>query len=187
MQTTVRSLTSKCATISADMIAHCEVLWTKCFPVVFHEIRYLIHELNSRLHLQLICNKNRKLMYLGCPWFGVLNNPTGQVRTRASLMPVVLPMMTRPWNLLLLFHLICCVSRKLKHLYCIKDSLLCLSMQDLTSFRPNQIVPNFSIGFHGHESVSDTSNLGWSFQQIQIQSLFLDNARRSNFISWPLY
>ena len=33
--------------------------------------------MNSRLHLQLICDKNKKLTRLGCPGFGVLNNPAG--------------------------------------------------------------------------------------------------------------
>jgi len=77
MQTTARSMISKRATISADMIAHCEALRTKCSPAVFHEIRHFIHELNSLLHLQLICDKNRKLTHLGCPGFEVLNNPAG--------------------------------------------------------------------------------------------------------------
>lgn len=137
-------MASKLTTISADMIAHCEALRTKCLPAVFHEIRHLIHELNSRLHLQLISDKNRKLIRLGCPGFGVPNNPADMNTANSDAnsnssndYTTKKLVVTIPADMQLTEAETSVLSKGLT---------LCLSAPDLMSFRPNQTARNFSAG-----------------------------------------
>jgi len=186
MQTTVRSIISKHATISTDMIAHCEALQTKCSPAVFHEVRHFIHELNSRLHLQLICNKNRKLIHLGCHGFGVLNNPAG--------MNADIPDASGPPNDDTTMKVVVSILSDM-HLTEAETSVL---LKGLTFVPLNAKSDKFQAKsdcaqffhrlrleahFHGRESVSDTSEDDPFNKIIQTQSLFLDTPRRSIFLS----